>query len=161
MTIQDADQDAGPAGEGLISTIRARTLADRQGVEAERKRLERLVARHQQSLAALPHVGSQDFLQKVGDLVAERMNEKHGTELVGEVSGPFGMSPDWYLSLRTTDKACWSIVKLVGGLESLRIRGEEERGPGTPIPDDVSALIAIFERAHDEIDVPADKEGKD
>lgn len=159
MTIRDTNQDAGSPGDGLISTIRARTLVDREDVEAERKRLERLVARHRESLAALPHVGSRDFLQKVGDLLAERMNEKHGTELVGEVSGPFGMSPDWYLSLRTTDKACWSIVKLVGALESLRIRGEEERGPGTPIPDDVSALITIFERAHDEIDGPAGKEG--
>lgn len=160
MTILDAGRDPGHVGDGLVSTIRTRTLADREGVEAERKRLERLVTRHQESLAALPHVGSRDFLQKVGDLLADRMNEKRGTELVAEVSGPYGMSPDWYLSLRTTDKACWSIVKLVGGLETLRIRGEEERGAGRPMPDDVSELIEIFERKHENIDLPEDKEGQ-
>jgi hypothetical protein len=159
MTILDADQDASPTGDGLISTIRAKTLADRKGVEAERKRLERLVTRHQESIAALPFIGSREFLEKVGVLLADRMNEKHGAELVHEVSGPFGMAPDWYLSLRTTDKACWSIVKLVGGLEGLRIKGEEERGPGTPMPEDVSELLSIFEKKHEGIDLPADEEG--
>jgi hypothetical protein len=136
-------------GDGLIAAARVEALERRDRNDAERQRIERLIARHKATLTKIPYVGTRDVLEAVGRLAAERINASHGESLEPQVSGPFGMSPDWYLNLRSGSE-CWAIVKVVGGPERMSIRKEFERGPGTPFPDHMSDLVALFERQHAE-----------
>jgi hypothetical protein len=137
-----------PGGDGLIAAAKAGVLAMRDRNVAERQRIERLISRHRRTLEGIAYIGTREVLTAAGRLLADRINEAHGTRLEAEVNGPYGMAPDWYLTLRSVEDASWAIVRIVGGPERLTIKSESERGPGRPFPDDLSELVALFERQH-------------
>lgn len=137
------------AGDGIVAAAIGDAARRRERVEAERARLERLVAKHKASLQSLPYEGTGRILETIGPGLCQDIGRRRGVTLRHRVSGPFGMSPDWYLSIDETDGSNWSILRFVGGPERIRI-AVERRGPGIPMPDDLSELAALFERAHDE-----------
>jgi hypothetical protein len=78
----------------IAGDIAARSAA----VDAERERLDRLIARHEKRRAGLKYVGSREFLSEVFELVC--------ADLPGgrfEVSGPFGMGPEWGVTIDGDD----------------------------------------------------------
>ena len=77
-----------------IDEIAADVDARARALEAERERLDRLIARHTKRREGLGYVGSKHFLQEVFETVVDAIP---GGRF--EVSGPFGMGPEWGVTI--------------------------------------------------------------
>lgn len=81
-----------------IDQIAADIEARSKARDAERDRLDRLIERHKKRRDGLAYIGSRDFLTEVFDVVC--------ADIPGgrfEVSGPFGLGPEWGVSIDGDD----------------------------------------------------------
>lgn len=81
-----------------IDEIAAGIEARSKARDAERDRLDRLIERHKKRRDGLAYIGSRDFLTEVFEVVC--------ADIPGgrfEVSGPFGMGPEWGVTIDGDD----------------------------------------------------------
>ena len=141
---------------GEITAINAALATENARIEAERERLEKLIARHTRKLESLTRLTPGDHLERIFDAVCKTMP---GTTY--ELSGPFGLGGERaarvkrepgesaFIQFRAGEYPFAVLIDLEsddGSPANTLARQNGLHRRSTPVPDDLSTIVEMVEK---------------